>query len=145
MVLSPQSSIHREGDGKTALVTGASAGIGRAFAELLASKGYDVVLIARREDRLNALAETLHNRHGVVAHVLVADLSDPAAPQQIAETITVQDLRVDFLVNNAGYGVPGSYLSVPWSEHQRFLQVMVTAVCDLTYRLLPAMLDRGWG
>jgi short-subunit dehydrogenase len=135
----------REGDGRTALVTGASAGIGRAFAELLASKGYDVVLIARRRDRLEALAQALRDHHSIVARPIVADLSDPAAPAQIAEQLAAQDMHVDFLVNNAGYGVPGSYVKVPWAEHQRFLQVMVTAVCDLTYRLLPAMLDRGWG
>lgn len=135
----------REGDGKTALVTGASAGIGQAFAELLAAKGYGVVLIARRGDRLEALAATLRERHSVATHVIVADLADPSAPAQIAETVQARGLHIDFLVNNAGYGVAGTYVNVSWQEHQRFLQVMVTAVCDLTYRLLPAMLERGWG
>jgi uncharacterized protein len=137
--------MQREGDGKTALVTGASAGIGRAFAELLASKGYAVVLIARRADRLDALAATLRDRHGIAAHVIVADLSVPSASTSIAESLRAQGLQIDFLVNNAGYGVAGSYIKVPWEEHQRFIQVMVTAVCELTYLLLPAMLERGWG
>lgn len=135
----------REGDGKTALVTGASAGIGQAFAELLASKGYGVVLIARRADRLETLASRLRDRHGIAAHVIVADLADPSTPAQIAETLQARGLNIDFLINNAGYGVAGSYVNVSWQEHQRFLQVMVTAVCDLTYRLLPAMRERGWG
>jgi short-subunit dehydrogenase len=126
-------------------VTGASAGIGRAFAELLASKGYAVVLVARRADRLDALATTLRDRHGVAAHVIVADLSDPSASTSIARSLGEQGLHIDVLVNNAGYGVPGTYVKVPWTDHQRFLQVMVTAVCELTYQLLPAMLDRGWG
>ena len=135
----------REGHGKTALVTGASAGIGRAFAELLAAKGYDVVLVARRADRLEALAAALRDRHQVAAHVMVVDLSDAAAPEQIEQSLRAKGLHVDFLVNNAGYGVAGTYLKVPWTVHQHFIQVMVTAVCELTYRLLPSMLERGWG
>jgi short-subunit dehydrogenase len=76
---------------------------------------------------------------------MVTDLSDPGAPDQIEQSLRAKGLRVDFLVNNAGYGVAGTYLTVPWTEHQHFIQVMVTAVCELTYRLLPPMLERGWG
>jgi uncharacterized protein len=135
----------REGDGKTALVTGASAGIGSAFAEVLASKGYDVVLVARRAERLEALAARCRERHGVAAHVIVSDLSEPTAPEHIVDSLRAKGLHVDFLVNNAGYGVAGTFSNVPWVEHQQFLQVMVTAVCDLTYRLLPGMFERRWG
>ena len=134
-----------EGSGKTALVTGASSGIGKAFAELLASRGYAVVLTARRADRLDALAAELQQRHGVTTHTIVSDLAQPDASQQIAEELAVRKITVDVLVNNAGYGVPGSYVNVPWVEHQRFIQVLMIAVCDLTYRLLPGMLERGWG
>jgi short-subunit dehydrogenase len=134
-----------EGQGKTALVTGASSGIGKAFAELLAAKGYAVVLTARRRDRLDALAAELQQRYGVATHTLVADLAQPDASAAIAAELASRGLAIDLLVNNAGYGVPGSYASVPWSEHERFMQVMVTAVLDLTYRLLPGMLERGWG
>jgi uncharacterized protein len=134
-----------EGSGKTALVTGASAGIGKAFAELLAQKGYTVVLTARRADRLDALAADLKQRFGVATHTIVADLSQPNAPQQIASELASRKITIDVLVNNAGYGVPGSYINVPWNDHERFMQVMVTAVLDLTYRLLPGMLERGWG
>jgi short-subunit dehydrogenase len=135
----------REGAGKTALVTGASSGIGKAFAELLAEKGYTVVLTARRRDRLDELASTLTQRHGVETQVIVDDLADPRASSRIAAELVQRGVHVDVLVNNAGYGVPGSYTSVGWADHERFMQVMVMAVCDLTYRLLPGMVDRGWG
>ena len=134
-----------EGSGKTALVTGASSGIGKAFAELLAQKGYAVVLTARRADRLEALAAELTQTYGVAAHTIVADLSQPDASQHIAGELASRKIAIDVLVNNAGYGVPGSYVNVAWSDHERFMQVMVTAVLDLTYRLLPGMLERGWG
>ena len=134
-----------EGQGRTALVTGASSGIGKAFAELLAQKGYALVLTARRADRLDALAAELKQKYGVATHTLVADLADRDAPQHIASQLASRGLRVDLLVNNAGYGQPGSYVDVPWGDHERFMQVMVTAILDLTYRLLPGMIERGWG
>lgn len=134
-----------EGQGRTALVTGASSGIGKAFAELLAQKGYVVVLTARRADRLEALAGELTRKFGVAAHTLVADLATPDASRQITTELAARGLKIDFLVNNAGYGVPGSYADVPWTDHDRFMQVMVTAVLDLTHRLLPGMIERRWG
>lgn len=134
-----------DGHGKTALVTGASSGIGKAFAQLLAAKGYAVVLTARRSDRLDALASELSARYGVASHAIVADLATPDACQRIAAELTARGLRIDVLVNNAGYGVPGSFATVSWNDHQRFMHVMVTAVLDLTYRLLPGMIERGFG
>jgi uncharacterized protein len=135
----------QEGSGRTALVTGASSGIGKAFAELLAEKGYTVVLTARRGDRLDALAAELKQKYRVATHTVVADLSQPAASQQIADELASRGLTIDLLVNNAGYGQPGSYVDVSWADHERFMQVMVSAVLDLTYRLLPGMVERGWG
>jgi short-subunit dehydrogenase len=134
-----------EGQGRTALVTGASSGIGKAFAELLAAKGYTLVLTARRKDRLDVLATELTQKYGVATHTIVADLARLESPAQIASELAARGLTIDLLVNNAGYGVPGSYVKVPWIDHDRFMQVMVTAVLDLSYRLLPGMLDRGWG
>jgi short-subunit dehydrogenase len=78
-------------------------------------------------------------------HVVAADLSDPTAPARLVEDLHGRALTVDVLVNNAGYGVPGRYGLPPWQKHQEFLQVMVTSVCELTYRLLPGMLERQWG
>ena len=134
-----------EGQGKTALVTGASSGIGKAFAELLAEKGYALVLTARRRERLDELAGALRQRHGVDTHIIVADLAEPDASARIAAELQQRKLTIDLLVNNAGYGVPGSYVNVAWPDHSRFMQVLVTAVLDLTYRLLPGMIERGWG
>lgn len=130
---------------KRALITGASAGIGLAFARLCASRGMDVVLVARRKDRLEALAEELIERHSISATVIVADLSDPDAPGQITETLAADGLIIDTLINNAGYGLSGSFLYHDWQTHQRFLQVMLHAVCELTHKLLPGMIERGHG
>ncbi|UCG76903.1 MAG: SDR family oxidoreductase [Gemmatimonadota bacterium] len=129
----------------TALVTGASAGIGEAIAREMAGRGYDLVLTARRADRLEGLASQLTARHGVQADVLPADLSRPEAPADIETALRERGLKVDVLVNNAGYGVTGAYLSQPWDVHETFLQVMVRAVADLTWRLSGPMRERGRG
>ena len=135
----------REGTGRTALVTGASAGIGAAFARALAARGYGLVLTARRADRLEALAGELRRQHGIEAVTILEDLSEPAAPGRLADELQRRGLRIDVLVNNAGYGVPGRFEQPAWDTHAAFLQVMVTTVCELTYRLLPGMIERRWG
>ncbi|MDH4064026.1 MAG: SDR family oxidoreductase [Acidobacteriota bacterium] len=137
--------MHREGEGRTALVTGASAGIGKAFAEVLAARGYRVVLTARRVERLEFLAEELTRTSGVSAEVIAADLADPSAPGDLVAEIARRGLHVDVLVNNAGYGVPGRFDHVTWAQHDAFLRVMIGAVCELSYRLVPGMAARGWG
>jgi short-subunit dehydrogenase len=134
-----------EGQGHTALVTGASSGIGRAFTELLAAKGYDVVVVARRETRLKELEADLGARFGVTVHPFPCDLSDPGAPAGIEEWLRRQGLVIDVLVNNAGYDVHGKYLDHRWEEHADFLRVMGWGVAELTHRLLPPMVDRRWG
>src|SRR2546423_13964829 len=103
------SAPSQEGRGHTALVTGASSGIGRSFAVLLASRGYDIVVVARRKDRLEALAEELRSSHGVRVEVLAVDLAEPTACREIKDALDRIDLTVDFLVNNAGYSVLGFY------------------------------------
>lgn len=128
-----------------ALVTGASAGIGAEFCRQLAAMDYHLVLVARRADRLHALANELKAAHGTACLVLPADLSQVGAARDIAKRLVKEDIFVEFLVNNAGYGVPGEYHDVAWPTHADFIQVMVTSVCDLTHRLLPAMRDRGRG
>lgn len=130
---------------RTALVTGASSGIGAAFAEEFAAHGYDLVLTARREDRLRTLASRLESAHGVRVRVVPCDLARRDAAKRLTDALTVDGVVVDALVNNAGYGVPGRYLRSSWETHDAFMHVMMTAVAELTYRLLPTMVDRGFG
>ena len=130
---------------RRALVTGASSGIGLAFAHLLAERGYDLVLTARREERLRAVATELGARHGGQVAVIVADLAEPGTPARMAGELAREGLLVDVLVNNAGYGVPGRYAATTWRQQQDFLQVLVVAVAELTHRLLPGMIERRWG
>ncbi len=130
---------------RVALVTGASAGIGAAFARVFAANGFDLALTARRRDRLDALAAELQAAHGIRAHVFCADLAEPDAPARLCAALVAENLVVDALVNNAGYGVPGSFESVAWERHAQFLQVLLVSVTELTYRLLPGMIERGYG
>jgi hypothetical protein len=127
------------------LVTGASSGIGAAMAEVFAANGFDVAITARRESKLQAVAAGLRERHGVTVHVFVVDHADPASAARLCDDLAARGLTVDALVNNAGYGVPGLYNAVPWQVHADFLRVMVTGVCELTYRLMPGMVERGYG
>ena len=130
---------------RTALITGASAGIGAAFAEVFASKGFDLVLTARRADRLNAVAAGLRERHGRRVEVVVLDHSEPGAAERLCNELDSRGIIVDALVNNAGYGVPGLYVNVPWATQDTMLRVMVVGVAELTRRLWPGMLERGYG
>jgi len=135
------TNLHR----RRALVTGASAGIGAEFARQLAARGCDLVLTARREDRLQALASGLRTRHDVDVQVIADDLGDPGAPARIVTAATSNGRAVDTLVNNAGYGAPGRYDKVDWPTHARFMQVLVTAPLELCHLLLPPMRARGHG
>jgi short-subunit dehydrogenase len=135
----------KEGTGRTVLITGASAGIGTALARVFAEKGFGLVLTARREDRLEALAQEFARKYGVQASAISADLADPSAPARIFEETERRGLRIDALVNNAGYGVPNYFRNKPWPVHAEFLQVMVTAVVHLTHLYEPGMTERKYG
>lgn len=129
----------------TALVTGASAGIGKAFADVFGKYGFNLILTARREDRLTQIATELSAKHRVQAHVIAADLADPAAPERLVNAVKARGLRVDALINNAGFGVPGTYASTKWQDQCDLIQVLVTAPCELVHRLAPDMVARKRG
>lgn len=130
---------------KLALVTGASAGIGAAFARAYAARGFDVALAARRMDRLEVLAAELTRAHGGAHFALAADLATPEAPKALMEALKAAGREPDVLVNNAGYGLPGAYQNTTWADQAAFIQVMVTSVADLCHRALPGMLARKRG
>ena len=130
---------------RTALITGASSGIGEAFAEVFAAEGFDLVLTARREDRLTAVADRIRRQHASQVEVIAADLSERNAPAGLCDEIARRGLVVDVLVNNAGYGVPGTFTASEWARHAALLQVMLVALAELTHRLLPGMVERGYG
>jgi short-subunit dehydrogenase len=130
---------------RTALVTGASSGIGKAFAHELARTGHDLVITARRVDRLQALRDALVQAHGVRIDVIAADLANPRAPEQLRARIAELGLTIDVLVNNAGYRLNGSYAATSWTQNADCLQVLVTAVCQLTHAFLPGMIERRYG
>lgn len=131
--------------GRWALVTGASAGIGAAFARRLAETGANLILTARRADRLEALAGEMKAAHGVDTRVIAADFARPEAPADLFDEIAREGLPVDILISNAGYGLPGYYLSNDWSAHRDFLEVMVTSYAHLARLALPGMHERGYG
>jgi uncharacterized protein len=130
---------------RRAIVTGASAGIGEAFARELARRGFDVVLTARRTERLEALATELRERHAIEAIVAPLDLARPDAAEALVAALSDQGLHIDMLINNAGYGLTGYLDEQPWDAHAAFIQVMMTAPTELAWRLLPGMKQRGYG
>jgi uncharacterized protein len=132
-------------DRRLALVTGASAGIGAAFARILASHGYDLALTARRADRLEKLGEEISLRYGVEALSVAADLAEPEAPGHILDVLTAHGRTVDALINNAGYGLPGAYADTRWEDQRAVIQVMMTAPAELAHRVAPGMIHRGFG
>ena len=138
------SPLRCTGSERVALITGASSGIGAAYARALAREGYALILVARREARLQALAEDLSSQYHVPVEVLVADLADPAGvarvEARIAETSTLA-----FLVNNAGFGVPGTFVQNEIATHEAMIRVFVNAAVRLTRAALPGMLAQQCG
>ncbi|NNE10558.1 MAG: SDR family oxidoreductase [Gemmatimonadetes bacterium] len=129
----------------TALITGASSGIGRELARIHATRGRDTILVARREERLQALADELRGEHGVESEILACDLADAAARRGLIEEIERRGIAIDYLINNAGFGGHGPFSERPWESDLAMIQVNVLAVAELTRAFLPAMLERGAG
>ena len=127
------------------LVTGASAGIGAAFARAYAKRGHDLALVARRADRLESLAAELSSSHGIEAFALPADLSLFEAHAPVLRAIAERGRCVDGLVNNAGFGIAHSFTGVPWERQRDFLMTMVVNACGLAHGVIPGMVARGHG
>ncbi|HET8882383.1 MAG TPA: SDR family oxidoreductase [Solimonas sp.] len=130
---------------RVALVTGASSGIGAAFAQALAAQGSELILVARSADRLEALAAQLRAQHGRRVEVIVADLGAPRAAATLAETVAARGLVVDLLINNAGFGSASAFVDEDPAHAQRMIALNCAALVDLTHAFVPAMLANGRG
>ncbi len=131
---------------RTALITGASAGLGAEFARQLAQQNVDLVLVARRAEPLAALADTLSAHHpDLQIAYCTADLSDPAAPQEIDQWTRERGIAVDWLINNAGAGGPDLMDGEPWGTHGAYLNLMMTSITELCHYFVPKMAERGFG
>jgi uncharacterized protein len=130
---------------ETVLITGASSGIGRELARLFAGAGSDLVLVARREDRLRELAQELSSKYGVKTRILPKDLILPAAAAEIETELRNAGIAVDVLVNNAGFGALGAFTDLKLERQTTMLQVNVLALTELTRRFLPGMVARRKG
>ncbi|BDV30250.1 SDR family NAD(P)-dependent oxidoreductase [Microbacterium terricola] len=129
----------------TALITGASSGLGAEFATQLAARGADLVLVARDRAALDARAAELRERHGVTVEVLAADLLDPDARDAVAERVADRQHPIEVLVNNAGFGLPLAFERNPIDDEVRHLALHVEVPMRLSHAALPGMLERGHG
>jgi len=132
-------------NGKTALITGASSGIGLALARLFAQDWHDLVLVARSEAKLRELGDAFAKEHGTKTTVIPADLSKPDAAQDVVDALRAQSIEIDALVNNAGYGLAGAFVETDLTTELEMIQVNVVALTQLTKLLLPAMVARRRG
>src|SRR6185503_21100614 len=130
---------------KVALITGASSGIGEAFAQALAAKGTDLILVARSEDKLRALAKQLNELHSRRVEVVTADLGLAGSAAKVHAAAEALGMKVDLLINNAGFGTVGSFLNQDPERERQEVLLNAAAVVDMTHAFLPAMVERGRG
>ena len=133
------------GPGKTALITGASSGIGYELSRILAQQGFHLVLVARSADRLAEIARELATAHPIKTEVVAQDLSQPEAAAQLFAEVKRRGLAVDVLVNNAGFGGFCRYADSDWENQRQMIQVNVVSLAQLTRLFLPEMLQRKSG
>ena len=130
---------------KTALITGASSGIGEDFARALAIEGSDLILVARSEDKLKAIAQRITKDHGADVEVIVADLGQVSPGAALAAEVAKRGYQVDLLVNNAGFGTVGNFHKQDAAREQQEIALNCAAVVDLAHAFLPGMVERGFG
>ncbi len=129
----------------TALITGASSGIGKAFAEELAARKTNLVLVARSEDKLNQLAKELNEQYKIQVDVIVKDLTEPNATAAVFDVIKAKGLTIDLLINNAGFGSYGDFAESDRERQLKIVQLNILALVDLTHQFLPLMRQRRSG
>jgi len=137
--MAPKHKKSQGNDKPICLVTGASAGIGAAIAREYAARGWDLALCARREAPMVALATELKKEFGTTSHIFEIDLFDLTATDDLIVRMSAKGLHISGLVNNAGYGHPGMYLDSSWEDHAKFIQLMMTAPCELAHKLSACM------
>jgi short-subunit dehydrogenase len=130
--------------GKTALITGASVGIGYELAKQFAGGGYDLILVARSEEKLRAVAEEVRGM-GVAADVILSDLAQTASPRALFADVQNRGVAVDVLVNNAGFGAVGEFHQIDLQRQLEMIQVNITSLVELTHLFIPGMVQRGSG
>jgi short-subunit dehydrogenase len=136
---------HPGAKGSVALVTGAAAGLGASFAERLARDGFDLVLVDRQAERVQSRADDIARRHGVRAHAIVQDLTQPDAVHNIHARCQALGVHVGVLVNNAGHHLDKRFCDFPWSVLRDNVRLLLDVVLETTHRFVPAMIERGWG
>ena len=129
----------------TALITGASAGLGSEFARQLAAQGRNLVLVARRREPMEGLATELAEEHGVEVEVMTADMTDPDTPAWLYAETRERGLQVDFLVNNAGSEGPDLIRTRSWPRNDAYIRLMMTSVAAMCHEFIPGMIERGEG
>jgi len=130
---------------KLVVITGASAGLGAAFARAYAGRGFDLALAARRVDRLEALAAELRAAHDIEAFAIGVDLAVFGAEASVLGAVAARGREVDVLVNNAGFSIPQSFAAVAWERQRDFLMTLVVSACGLAHGVIPSMVERGGG
>ncbi|MFM6984854.1 MAG: SDR family NAD(P)-dependent oxidoreductase [Chitinophagaceae bacterium] len=130
---------------KTALITGASDGIGMELARIHAANGDNLVIVARSENKLQQLKSELEKQYGIKVHVIARDLSEPDAAQRVFDETTQQSISVDYLINNAGFGDYGFFAETDFEKEQRMIQLNITALTQFTKIYLKDMLKKGSG
>jgi len=129
----------------TALITGASSGIGKELATIHAEKGGNLILVARGQDKLNELKAELEKKHGIQVNTIAKDLSQIGAAKELFNEVESLGIQVDYLINNAGFGLVGKFHELPWDRQMQMINLNMVALTELTYLLLPSMVARNSG